>query len=106
MSAMQIKSDNFETEVMNSEKLVLIDFWADWCMPCKMIAPAVEELAREYEGKVTVGKLNVDQEREIAIKFNIVSIPTIIFVKDGREVDRIIGAVPKSAIKEKLDKLI
>lgn len=106
MSAMQIKSDNFESEILNSDKLVIIDFWAEWCMPCKMIAPAIEEIAKEYEGKVKVGKLNVDQEREIAIKYNIVSIPTILFLKNGEEVDRVIGAVPKSAIKTKLDNIL
>ena len=106
MSAMQIKAADFESEVLKSEIPVIIDFWAEWCMPCKMIAPILDELAKEFEGKIKVGKLNVDQERELAIKYNIVSIPTILFFKGGEIVDTLIGAVPKSNIKSKIEDLL
>ena len=106
MSAMQIKTADFESEVLKSEIPVIIDFWADWCMPCKMVAPILEELSDEFKGKIKVGKLNVDQERELAIKYNIVSIPTILFFKGGEVVDTLIGAVPKSNIKSKIEDLL
>ncbi|MCK4666057.1 thioredoxin [Candidatus Dependentiae bacterium] len=106
MSAMQIKTADFESEVLKSEIPVIIDFWAEWCMPCKMIAPILDELSKEFEGKIKVGKLNVDQERELAIKYNIVSIPTILFFKSGEIVDTLIGAVPKSNIKSKIEDLL
>ncbi len=106
MSAMQIKAADFESEVLKSEIPVIIDFWAEWCMPCKMIAPILEELGKEFEGKIKVGKLNVDQERELAIKYNIVSIPTILFFKGGEVVDTLIGAVPKSTVNSKIEDLL
>ncbi len=106
MSAMQIKTADFESEVLKSEVPVIVDFWAEWCMPCKMITPILEELSKEFEGKIKVGKLNVDQERELAIKYNIVSIPTILFFKEGEVVDHVIGAVPKSNIKSKIEEIL
>ena len=84
--------------------VVLIDFWAQWCGPCRAIAPTVEELAKEYDGRVTVAKLNVDEERELAAQFGIMSIPTLIILKDGEVVDTIVGLTPKEQIEEKLNK--
>ncbi len=100
---MTLTDDNFESEVLKSDKPVLVDFWAEWCGPCKMIAPTIAELAGEYSGKVKVGKLDVDSHQIIAGKFNVRSIPTLLIFKDGKVVDQIIGAVPKQRIKEKLE---
>jgi thioredoxin 1 len=95
--------DNFEQEVIKSDKPVLIDFWAVWCGPCKIIAPIVEELANEYEGKIKVGKLDVDVNQRASIKYGVRSIPTLLIFKDGKVKDAIIGAVPKAQIIKKLD---
>lgn len=95
---------NFETEVLKSDVPVLVDFWAEWCMPCRFVAPAVEALATEYKGKVKVGKLNVDENRLIASNYGITGIPTLIVYKGGRVVDSIIGAASKPAIAEILEK--
>lgn len=94
---------NFESEVLSSDKPVLVDFWAEWCGPCKMIAPYIEELAGEYEGKVKVGKLDVDSNTNVSSKFGIRSIPSLLIFKNGQVVDHIIGAVPKNQIKSKLE---
>jgi thioredoxin 1 len=94
---------NFEDEVLSAELPVLVDFWADWCGPCKMIAPAVEELATEYAGKAKIGKVDVDSNQTTAAKFGIRSIPSLLIFKGGKVVDQLIGAVPKSAIQAKLD---
>jgi thioredoxin 1 len=93
-------------ETVQQQQLMLIDCWADWCGPCRMIAPTVEEIAREYAGRVSVAKLNVDESPETASRFGIVSIPTLLIMKEGKEVDRIIGAVPKNYIEEKLKKYL
>ena len=106
MGLVEITDDNFETEVINSELPVLIDFWAVWCGPCKMIAPIVEELATEFEGKVKIGKLDVDSNQQTAIKFGVRSIPTLLIFKDGELKDTIIGAVPKTNIVEKLNSVV
>jgi len=98
-----LTDDNFESEVLASGTPVLVDFWAEWCGPCRMIAPAVAELAGEYAGKVKIGKLDVDSNQIVAGKFNVRSIPTLLIFKGGKIVDQIIGAVPKQRIKEKLD---
>jgi thioredoxin 1 len=103
MKPIHFTDDNFESEVINSDKPVLIDFWAVWCGPCKMIAPIVEELAVEYEGKAKIGKLDVDDNQQTSIKFGVRSIPTILIFKDGKLKDTIIGAVPKSQIVQKLN---
>ncbi|WP_314912869.1 thioredoxin [Stomatobaculum longum] len=94
---------NFEKEVLESKEPVLIDFYADWCGPCKMMAPVVEKLAEKYEGKVKVGKVNSDDEPELAQMFQVMSIPNFVIIKDGKVVDRVIGAVPQQALEEKLD---
>ena len=96
----EITADNFESEVMNSPVPVLIDFWAEWCMPCKMIAPVLEEMAQEYDGKLKIGKLDVDSEGELAMKYSVQSIPTLMLFKNGEEVARKVGAVPRPAIEE------
>lgn len=102
MKPMEFTDDNFTQEVEQAELPVLIDFWAVWCGPCRMIAPIVEELAGEYEGKAKIGKLDVDNNPNTAMKFGIRSIPTLLVFKGGEVVDRIVGAVPKHAIVEKL----
>ena len=97
---------NFEDEVVNSELPVLIDLWAIWCGPCKMIGPIVEELAEEYEGKLKVGKLDVDANQQTAIKYGVRSIPTVLIFKDGEVKETIIGAVPKSVFVEKIQNVL
>ena len=106
MELVTITDDNFEQEVINSDKPVLIDFWAVWCGPCRMIAPIVEELATEYDGKVKIGKLDVDSNQQTSIKFGVRSIPTILIFKDGQIKETIIGAVPKKNIVDKLEAVI
>lgn len=103
MGLVEITDDNFEAEVINSDLPVLIDFWAVWCGPCKMIAPIVEELATEYDGKAKIGKLDVDSNQQTSIKYGVRSIPTLLLFKDGELKDTIIGAVPKNNIVEKLN---
>ena len=93
---------NFEEEVLNSPLPVLVDFYADWCNPCKMMAPTVAKLAEAYEGKVKVGKINVDEQPELASKFGIMSIPTLVVMKNGKIVQQVSGARPKNAILEML----
>ena len=103
MKPITFTDENFATEVLQSDKPVLVDFWAVWCGPCKMIAPFVEELAVELEGKAKVGKLDVDNNQESAIKYGVRSIPTVLIFKGGKVVDTIIGAVPKVQLKQKLE---
>jgi thioredoxin len=103
MKPITFTDNNFEEEVIKSDKPVLIDFWAVWCGPCKIIAPVVEELAAEYEGKVKVGKLDVDENQQASIKYGVRSIPTLLIFKDGKVKETIIGAVPKSQIVQKLN---
>jgi thioredoxin 1 len=97
---------NFDAEALKSDVPVIVDFWAAWCGPCKMIAPIMEELAGEYEGKIKVGKLDVDENQQTAIKYGVRSIPTVLFFKGGKVAETIIGAVPKSMFAEKIIKLI
>lgn len=102
--AIQITEANYDEIVAKSDKLTVIDFWAEWCGPCRMVAPLIAELATEYEGKALVGKCDVDENPDIASKFSIRNIPTIIFVKNNEVVDKLVGAVPKSKIAELIDK--
>ncbi len=95
-----ITKENFEKEVLNSNLPVLVDFWATWCGPCKMIAPAVEQIAQDYQGSIKVGKINVDDEGELAMKFGVASIPTLILFENGVETQRKVGFMPKSQIEE------
>lgn len=100
--ALEITDGNFEEVVLKSDKPVLIDFWAEWCGPCRMVGPVVEELANEYEGKAVIGKLNVDHNPETAVKYGIRSIPALLYFKNGEIVDRQVGAVPKNILEGKL----
>ena len=106
MKPVTITDNNFNDEVVKSSVPVLIDFWAAWCGPCRMIAPIVEELAKEYEGKLKVGKLDVDENQQTSIKFGVRSIPTLLIFKDGKLKDTIIGAVPKSQIVQRLNSVM
>lgn len=102
--AIEITDSNFDEVVMKSDKPVLVDFWAEWCGPCRMVGPVVEEMAKEYEGRAVIGKVNVDENPDISVKFGIRNIPALLFFKNGEIVDKQIGAVPKSALVEKLEK--
>lgn len=94
---------NFKSEVLDSDKLSMIDFWAEWCGPCRAIGPVVEELSQEYDGKVNIGKVNVDENPELSVQYGITSIPAILFVKDGKVVDKLIGSQPKANFVKKIE---
>lgn len=97
---------NFADEVEGSEGLAIVDFWAEWCGPCRMVAPIIEELANEYEGRVTIAKLDVDANQQTAMRFGVRSIPTILFFKDGEHIDTVVGAVPKPHLERKIEEHI
>ena len=90
-------------KALNDGKLMMVDFWADWCGPCKMLSPVIDDLAKQYEGKAVVGKVNVDEEQELAIRYGVMSIPTVIFFKDGKEIDRKVGVMPPQVFTKVLD---
>ncbi|MEZ5007677.1 MAG: thioredoxin [Chitinophagales bacterium] len=104
--ALELTNDNFQSEVLDSDKVSMVDFWAEWCGPCKMIGPIIDELAKEYEGKATIGKVNVDNERDIANQYSVSGIPTILYIKNGQVVDRHVGRAPKNVLQGKLDALL
>ena len=101
-NAAEITAQNFDTDVLQSDTPVLVDFWAEWCGPCRMIAPAIEQIAEEFAGKLKVYKLNIDTESSVAAKYGVMSIPTLIIFKNGNVVDQIVGALPKQKIAEKV----
>ena len=103
-NVLEFTDANFASEVLESKQPVLVDFWAPWCGPCRMIAPVVEEIAGQYEGKVKVGKVNVDDNQQTAMQFRVMSIPTLILFKDGQPVEGVVGAQPKRAFEALLDK--
>lgn len=104
--AIAVKDSDFEEVVLKSAQPVLVDFWAEWCGPCKMMLPIVEEISKDFEGKVVVAKVDVDSNQGTAAKFGIRNIPTILFFKDGQVVDKQVGAVPKNSLVEKINKLL
>ena len=104
-TTVQLTEENFDETLKQHAGLMMVDFWAEWCGPCKAIAPVLEDLARESAGRVTLAKVNVDENHGLAGRYGIRSIPTILFVKAGKVVDQVIGAVPKTKLKEKLDAL-
>ncbi len=106
MGALVVTKDDFEKEVLQSEIPVMVDFWAAWCVPCRVIAPLVEKLAEKYEGRLKVAKLDVDSNPEIAIRYQVMSIPTLLFFKNGQAVDRIVGVVGEQAIVQKIEALL
>ena len=100
--ALEFNDSNFQNSVLESDKLTVIDFWAEWCGPCRAIGPVIEELSKEYNGRVNVGKVNVDHNPNLSVQYGITSIPAILFVKGGKVVDKQIGAVPKSVLDKKI----
>ena len=104
--ALEITDANYDELVMQSTQPVVVDFWAEWCGPCKMIGPVIDEMATEYEGRAVVGKVNVDNNSEFSAKYGVRSIPTVLFFQNGVVVDRSVGAVPKSTLDEKLNALL
>ena len=102
MAIKHFKTDEFDSAVEQAP-LAMVDFWADWCGPCKALSTVIESLAEQYEGKALIGKVNVDEERELAIRFGVMSIPTVVFLKNGREFDRKVGTMPAAVYTEVLD---
>ena len=105
-NALKVEDASWDSEVMKAPELVMVDFWAVWCGPCQMVAPIVDELANEYAGKVKVRKLNTDENPEVAGRYQVMSIPTILFFKNGQVVEKLVGARPKRQFKEMIDQLL
>lgn len=103
-NVLTVTADNFETEVIKSDKPVLVDFWAEWCGPCRMVGPVIDELANQYNGKIKVGKLNVDDQGELASRFRVMSIPTIMLFKNGEIVEKVVGARSKEDFEKMINK--
>jgi len=103
---MEVTQQNFDAEVLKSDKPVLVDFWAEWCGPCKAISPIVEELEKQYEGKIKIGKINVDQQGPLSMQYGVMSIPTLALFKGGKIVDQIVGSVPKTQLESMITKHI
>ncbi len=103
MSLIHLTAHNFNEEVIKSQIPVLVDFWAEWCMPCKRIAPIIEEIKKEYDGKLKVAKLNVDEAQSVAGKYGIMSIPTLIIFKDGKAADQVVGLISKTQLKSRIE---
>ncbi|HTZ11725.1 MAG TPA: thioredoxin [Candidatus Margulisiibacteriota bacterium] len=106
MSLLHLTDGNFKKEVLESELPVLVDFWAPWCGPCKMIAPIVEELAKEYDKKIKVGKVNVDEDSQTATAYGIMSIPTLMFFRKGKVMNQVVGALGKPELKKKIEEIL
>lgn len=106
MTALHFSQDNFDKKVLKSKLPVMVDFFGEWCPPCRLAGPVIEELAKEYEGKMVVGKVDVDQSQELAQKYDVMSIPTVIFFKDGKEVERVVGFPGKEGYEEKIKKMV
>lgn len=106
MAEIIINEENFEQEVVNSNMIVLLDFWASWCGPCKMLLPVIDEIAKEYEGKIKVGKVNTDDNMSLTSKFQITSIPCLIIFKNGKPINKMTGFMPKNKIKEELESIL
>jgi thioredoxin 1 len=106
MAELQFSDASFDAEVIKSDKPVLVDFWAPWCGPCRMLSPLVDELSKEYDGKVKVGKLNTDDNAQVATRYRISAIPSLLFFKNGKVVDQLVGVHPKPEIKKRLDALL
>jgi len=105
-NVLEVKSSNWEEEVIKAKGLVMVDFWAAWCAPCRLVSPTVEELAKEYSGKMKFMKCNTDENSDIASQYKIMGIPTLMFFKDGQTLDALVGAVPKQQLKAKIDVLL
>jgi len=101
-ATIEVTDENFAVEIEGAEGLAVVDFWAAWCGPCRMVAPIVEQIANEYQGRVTVGKLDVDSNQRTTTRFGVRSIPSILFFKDGKLIDTIVGAVPKPALERRI----